>query len=448
MDSKNNHMFSNKQLVAILTPVIIEQILNMLMGTVDTMMVSNVGSAAISAVSLVDSLNVLLIQLFAALATGGTIICSQYMGAGDVKKATNAAKQVLFVSFAIGMGLSIILFIVRAPLLSFIFGEVEKEVMQKSLTYFMITLLSFPFLAIYNSGAAIFRAQEDTKTPMLVSFASNIVNVVGNAVLIFGFHIGVTGAALSTLFSRIVLAVWILILLKKKENKIVVTGYLSIRPDKPVIVKILALGIPSGIENSMFQLGKLAIQSSVSTLGTVAIAAQAMTSMLEMLNGMAAVGAGMALMTIVGQCIGAGRDDEAIYYTRKVCIIAEVIVVVSCLLTFAATKPIIYLGGMEKASGDLCFYMMCWITVVKPFVWLMAFIPGYGMRAAGDVKFSMIASSITMWTIRVGLAVVLIRVFHWGPMAVWVGMMSDWTARSIIFTYRFKSRKWLRHKIV
>jgi len=448
MDKNQNHLFTNKQLTAILVPVIVEQILNVLMGTIDTMMVSNVGSAAISAVSLVDSLNVLIIQLFAALATGGTIICSQYIGAKNEKKAGNAAKQVIFTSLTISIAVMLLLFIFGSPLLKMIFGQVEPDVMSNSKTYFYITILSYPFIALYNSGAAIFRSQDNTKTPMQVSFASNIINVVGNAILIFVFNMGVAGAGIATLLSRIICAVCVLALLRNKNNRISVRNYASIRPEKYTIEKILSLGIPSGVENSMFQLGKLAIQSSVSTLGTVAIAAQAMTNVLELLNGMAAVGAGMALMTIVGQCIGAGRKDEAIYYIKKVCIISEFIIIAGCLITFALTKPIIMISGMEKASGDLCFYMMCWITVIKPIAWNMAFVPGYGMRAAGDVKFSMIASSITMWVVRVGLVVLLIRVFHWGPMAVWVGQMSDWAVRSIIFTTRFKSQKWLKHQVI
>ena len=447
MDNEK-HLFTNKQLAAILAPVIIEQILNIFMGTIDTMMVSNVGPAAISAVSLVDSLNVLIIQLFAALATGGTIICSQYIGAKNENKANEAAKQVIFVSMFISIMVTIFLFVFGSLLLKLIFGQVDQDVMNNSKIYFFITALSFPFVALYNSGAAIFRSQDNTKTPMQVSFASNIVNVIGNAILIFGFKIGVAGAATATLVSRILCAVWILLLLRSKSNRINIRNITSIRPNKYTIGKILSLGIPSGIENSMFQLGKLVIQSSVSTLGTIAIAAQAMTIILEQLNGMAAIGAGMALMTIVGQCIGAGRKDEAIYYIKKVCFISEIIIVVSCLITFAITKPVILFSGMEKASGELCFYMMCWITIIKPIAWNMAFVPGYGMRAAGDVKFSMIVSSITMWTVRVGLVIILIRVFHFGPMAVWIGQMSDWTVRSIIFTARFKSNKWLKYKVI
>ena len=433
---------------SLLIPVVLEQLLNSIMGTADTMMVSNVGSAAISAVSLVDSINVLVIQAFSALAAGGAIICAQYIGQRNKEKANESARQVLFIITAISIAVSLICLVFQKPLLRLIFGSVEAEVMRASETYFFYTALSFPFIAAYDSAASIFRAQDNTKGPMLISMISNVMNIAGNAVMIWGFHMGVAGAALSTLISRVFCAVVVLIQLRKDRQEIVVRDYIRIRPNWSMIKRILGIGIPSGVENSMFQLGKLAIQSTVSTLGTAAIAAQAMTNILENLNGIAAIGVGVGLMTIVGQCLGAGRQDEAVYYIKKLCVIAEVIIIISCLGVFALTKPITILGGMEKESADMCFHMVMWITIVKPLVWIMAFIPGYGLRAAGDVKFSMIVSCCTMWACRFCLCVFLIRVMGFGPMGVWIGMFADWTLRGIIFTWRFHSRKWLQHKVI
>ena len=435
---------------SLLIPVVLEQLLNSIMGTADTMMVSNVGSAAISAVSLVDSINVLVIQAFSALAAGGAIICAQYIGQRNKEKANESARQVLFIITAISVAVSLICLVFQKPLLRLIFGSVEPAVMRASEIYFFYTALSFPFIAAYDSAASIFRAQDNTKGPMIISMISNVMNIAGNAVMIWGFHMGVAGAALSTLISRIYCAVVVIIQLRKEKEgqEIVVRDYFEIRPDWSMIRRILGLGIPSGIENSMFQLGKLAIQSTVSTLGTTAIAAQAMTNILENLNGIAAIGVGVGLMTIVGQCLGAGRQDEAVYYIKKLCVIAEVIIIISCLGVFALTKPITILGGMEKESADMCFHMVMWITIVKPLVWIMAFIPGYGLRAAGDVKFSMIVSCCTMWACRFCLCVFLIRVMGFGPMGVWIGMFADWTLRGIIFTWRFHSRKWLQHKVI
>ena len=447
---QQQHMFSNRMICSLLIPVVLEQLLNSIMGTADTMMVSNVGSAAISAVSLVDSINVLVIQAFSALAAGGAIVCAQYIGQRNKEKANESARQVLFIITAISVAVSLICLVFQKPLLRLIFGSVEPAVMSASETYFFYTALSFPFIAAYDSAASIFRAQDNTKGPMIISMISNVMNIAGNAVMIWVFHMGVAGAALSTLISRIFCAVVVIIQLRKEREgqEIVVRDYFKIRPDWSMIRRILGLGIPSGIENSMFQLGKLAIQSTVSTLGTAAIAAQAMTNILENLNGIAAIGVGVGLMTIVGQCLGAGRQDEAVYYIKKLCVIAEVIIIISCLGVFALTKPITILGGMEKESADMCFHMVMWITIVKPLVWIMAFIPGYGLRAAGDVKFSMIVSCCTMWACRFCLCVFLIRVMGFGPMGVWIGMFADWTLRGIIFTWRFHSRKWLQHKVI
>ena len=445
---EQKHLFSNKMLKSILVPVILEQLLNSFMGTADTMMVSNVGSAAISAVSLVDSINVLLIQAFSALAAGGTIICAQYMGQRNYERANKSARQVLFIILSISAAVTILCLLFKDPLLHFIFGKVDADVMEASSVYFLFSAASYPFIALYDSGASIFRAQENTKGPLIISVISNVMNIVGNAILIWGFNMGVAGAAIATLVSRIFCAVVVLWQLRKDRQPIVVRDYLKIRPDRKLIGRILGLGIPSGIENSMFQLGKLAIQSTVSTLGTTAIAAQAMTNNLEMLNGTAAMGVGIGLMTIVGECIGAGREDEAVYYVKKLSCVAEMIIIGCCLLVFALTKPITILGGMEPESARMCFQMMAWITVVKPLVWVVSFIPAYGMRAAGDVRFSMITSCVSMWVLRFCLCVFLIRVIGMGPLAVWFGMFTDWTIRGIVFIWRFHSRKWLKHKVV
>lgn len=445
---KQQHMFTNRMIRSLLIPVVLEQLLNSIMGTADTMMVSNVGSAAISAVSLVDSINILVIQAFSALAAGGAIVCAQYIGQQNQERANESARQVLFIITLISIVVSAICLGFKKPLLRLIFGSVEADVMRASEIYFFYTALSFPFIALYDAAASIFRAQDNTKGPMTISMISNIMNIVGNAIMIWGFHMGVAGAAIATLISRIFCALVVLIQLRRDRQPIVVRDYLKIRPDWPMIGRILGIGIPSGVENSMFQLGKLAIQSTVSTLGTVAIAAQAMTNILENLNGIAGIGVGVGLMTIVGQCMGANRKDEAVYYIKKLSVIAEVTIIVSCLLVFILTRPVTMLGGMERTSADMCWHMVMWITIVKPIMWVSAFVPAYGLRAAGDVKFSMISSCAVMWLCRFCLSVLLIRGLGFGPMGVWIGMFADWTVRAVLFTWRFHSRKWLEHKVI
>ena len=448
MRDNTQHLYNNFELRKLLIPIIVEQLLSSLMGTADTMMVSNVGSAAISAVSLVDSINILVIQALSALSAGGAILCSQYLGSQNKKDANRSARQVLFVMVILSVALSAFCLIFRDPLLHVIFGKVERDVMTNSQIYFFFTLLSFPFIGLYDAGASIMRSQNNSRNPMIISVISNFMNIGGNAILIFVLGMGVEGAAISTLVSRIFCAIVVIWQLRNDNEPICIRNYFSIRPDWDLIKRILLIGIPSGIENSMFQFGKLAIQSTVSTLGTVAIAAQAMTNILENLNGIAAIGIGIGMMTVVGQCLGAGRKDEAIYYIKKLTAVAEVVIIASCALVFLATKPVTILGGMEPESAKMCLYMVGWITVVKPIVWTFAFIPAYGMRAAGDVRFSMILSCISMWAFRVTLCIYLCRVHGFGPIAVWIGMFTDWTIRGIVFTFRFMGRRWLAHKVV
>jgi putative MATE family efflux protein len=444
----NNLLFDNKALFHLLLPIVVEQLLNSFMGMADTMMVSTVGSEAISAVSLVDSVNNLVIQAFSAMAIGGSIVCSQYIGKGDNTQANNAARQVIITVLAISLSLMIICILGRERLLRFIFGEVEDSVMSGCLIYFLITIISYPFLALYSAGAAFFRAGGNSRFPMAISIISNFINIFGNAIFIYGFKMGVAGAALATLISRVFYAIVIFYFLAKPRQIIVINNYLKIRPDMPLIKKILSVGIPSGIENGMFQFGKLAIQSTVSTLGTISIAAQAMTNMLEIVSGIIGIGVGMGLMTVVGQSIGANRQEEAKYYIVKLTKIAWVGVLCSCLFVFCITKPITHIAGMEEAAADLCFEMIKVITIFKPLFWALSFTIPNGLRAAGDVRFSMIVSSVSMWCCRVALAVVLIRVYNFGIIAVWIGMFTDWFVRAVIFSARFMSGKWLKKKVI
>ncbi len=441
-------LYPPKAMFTLLIPIVIEQLLNSFMGMVDTMMVSNVGGEAISAVSLVDSVNNLVIQVFAAMASGAAIICSQYLGHRDRDGSNRAARQVVLTVFVISVSLTAFGLIFRKPMLRFVFGQIEPGVMDKAMSYFLVTVLSYPFLALFNAGAAFFRAGGNSRFPMKVSVISNVLNIVGNAVLIFGFGMGVVGAALSTLASRAFCAVVILTYLRKDRQDIVVRDYAKIRPDLPLIMKILAIGIPSGVENGMFQFGKLAIQSTVSTMGTDAIAAQAMTNIMEMVNGIFGVGVGIGLMTMVGQALGAGRQEEAKYYIVKCTKIGLAGILVSCLTVFGLAKPIIWLAGMEPVSARLCLEMVAAITVAKPLLWAFSFIPAYGMRAAGDVRFSMLTSTLTMWCLRVALCIFLVKTYHMGPMAVWYGMFTDWAVRGIVFFCRFQSGRWLQKRVI
>ena len=443
-----NLLFPRRALWMLLIPLIIEQMLNSLMGMVDTLMVSRVGAEAISAVSLVDSINNLVLQVFAAMAAGAAIICSQYLGRKDEKGCNDAAKQIVLTVVVISSVIMIIGVGFRKPLLHLIFGSVEEAVMTNAQMYFLITALSYPFIALFQAGAAFYRACGNSKFTMKTALSANVANIVGNTLFIFVLQMGAAGAAVSTLISRALCAFVVFYALRKPGYAIQLKNYFSIRPDLNLIVKILAIGVPSGIENGMFQFGKLAIQSTVSSLGTAAIAAQAMTIIFENVNGMAAVGIGIGLMTVVGQSIGAGRQEEAKYYIVKLAGYAEVAMIISCILVYIAARPVTVLAGMSEESTALCMQMILAITIVKPLLWVPSFTPPNGLRAAGDVRFSMITATLTMWLCRVALSIFLMRVVKTGPIGVWYGMFADWGVRGVIFTIRFVRGKWLRFKVI
>ena len=441
-------LYSNKKLAALLIPLALDQLLNSFMGTIDTLVVSNLGSAAISAVSLVDSINILIVQAFFALASGGTVVCSHYLGCKSKDHAKEAARQLVFVTLMLSLIIGAICLVFNQQILNLIFGKVEKDVMAGAKQYFFYSVLSYPFIALYNDGACILRAQNNSKFPMQISIVSNFLNAFLDVIFVWVFHWGVAGSAIATAGSRFFSMSIVLWKLRNPSLEIPFRNYFSIRPNWREIKKILNIGIPSGIENSMFQFGKLAIQSTVSLMGTAAIAAQGMTNVIENLNGILAIGIGIGLMTVVGETLGAGRKEEAVYCIKKLCIIAEITLAVSCLIFYLLVRPITYFGGMEPESAKLCIYMVTWISIVKPLIWIMAFIPAYGLRAAGDVKFSMTVSVLCMWFCRVSLVIFLARAYHMGPMAVWIGMFVDWGVRNIIFTIRFRSRKWLNHEVI
>ena len=435
-------MFSNRDLARLLVPLIIEQVLTAFMGTVDTVMVSTISSAAVSGVSLVDSINTLMLYIFAALSTGGTIVCSQYLGKRDLEGANNAARQVLLSVAVLSTAIMAICVGLRRPILSLIFGAVEPAVMDSALIYFLITGLSYPFIGLYNVSAALYRATGNSKLPMVISAGSNLLNIIGNTITIFALHWGVTGAALSTLVSRILACVVMLVIQRRPHQVLTVGPYHTIRPDFPIIALVLSIGVPTGLENGLFQFGKLAVQSAVSTLSTPEIAAQAIVVVLEAFTSMPSMAIGLGLITVAGRCMGAGRPDEAKRYTIKLTILSAAVLFVVNWLVYFLVGPITRLARMEAEAAALTCSLMLVISIVKPFLWPLAFTPVNGMKAAGDVRFAMLISTITMWIFRVGVCYLLIRGFGFGPLGVWIGMFADWAVRSVVYTIRFFHGRW------
>lgn len=441
-------MFTRRQIIALLIPLMLEQILSGLMGIADTMMVTAVGESAISAVSLVDSINTLMLNLLSALAAGGVIVCSQYLGREQADQANNAARQVLIVSLGLGLGAMALCLTLRRPLLSLIFGAVEQQVMDQALDYFFITALSYPFLATQQTAAAVFRAGRHSAPPMVVAAVANGVNIAGNAVLIFVFHKGVVGAALATLVSRIVSAVVLMALLRSRRLTVSIRDYRRIRPDRAVIGTVLRVGVPTGVENAMFQLGKLMVQSTVATFSTAAIAAHAMTQTLDMVQSMPSMAIGIGLLTVVGQCMGAGRVEEAKTYTKRFCLLSEVTLALMSLLVMAGTPLITGVSRMTPESAGLTFRLLLLISAGKLVLWVTAFTLPQGMRAAGDVRFAAWVSAVSMWFFRVGLCMVLCRGFGVGLYGVWIAWLCDWLCRGTVYVLRFRGGRWAAKQVL
>jgi putative MATE family efflux protein len=370
------------------------------------------------------------------------------LGHKDKQDSDAAGRQVLLSSFALSVLVMLFCLCCYKWLLKIIFGHVEQDVMDSAITYFYITIFSYPFLALFGASAALYRAGGNSRLPMIISVSSNVLNIIGNALLIFVFHLGVAGAAISTLVSQAAAAVAILICQTRPGQTIEVGNLIKIRPNFHMIWLVLCIGIPTGIENAMFQFGKLVVQSTVSTLGTTAIASNAVVVVLELLTSTPSMAIGLGLMTVVGQCVGAGKLDEARYYTKKLTIWSFVVLFVVNWLIYFITPAVTSIAGMEADAAAMTVRVMLIISIVKPFTWPLAFTPCNGTRAAGDVKFTMIVSTITMWILRVGLATVLCRCLGVGLEGIWCGYFADWTMRSVLFTIRFHGEKWHQHHII
>ena len=441
-------LFTRRQIITLLLPLIGEQILSGIMGIADTMMVTGVGETAISAVSIVDSINTLVLNLLAALAAGGVIVCAQYLGRRDLENANRAARQVLLVSVSVGLVLAAVCLIFRRQLLNLIFGSAEQLVLDQAEDYFLYTALSYPFLALQQTSAAIFRSDGHATQPMVVIACSDVFDICANAVMIYGMNMGVVGASLSTLIARVLSSGVLMVMLRSKKLSISIRDYGKIRPNRAMIGMVLRVGIPTGVENSMFQLGKLVVQSTVSTLGTAAMAAQAMTHTLNLVAVMPGQAIGLGLLTVAGQCMGAGRVEEVKHYTKVFCAISEVSIIVMSTVMAVLTPLITTVAGMSQESASITFRLILLISVVRCFLWVLAFTMPYGMQAAGDVKFSAAVAALSMWIFRVGGSLLLCRVFQVGIVGVWIAWFLDWIFRVFVYMWRYRSGKWQDKQVI
>ena len=442
-------LFSRQALTALLLPLIAEQALSVTIGLADALMVSSVGEAAVSGVSLVDSFNTLMIQIMSALATGGAVVTSQYIGHREPKNAKAAAAQILFVLSSFSLVVAAVVVVGRHAILRGIFGSIDADVMRYAETYFLLSALSYPFIGLYNAGAALFRAQGNSKISMLSSLVMNVVNIGGNAVLIFGFGMGVMGAALASLISRAVACFAVLSLLQKPACPLRVEGLQALKPDGGLIRRILRVGIPAGIENGMFQIGKLSVSSLTSTLGTAAIAANAVANTTTTFLNIPANAVGMAALTVVGQCLGAGEKEQAVYYSRRLLLTAYCGAWIMNISAFLfANKFAISLFHLSPEAQAMALEVMIWFNIVSLFFWPSSFTLPNILRAAGDARFTMSVSIFSMWAFRVGFCYLMVLAFHGGLLSIWTGMFLDWVFRSLCFFVRFVRGRWMEQNVI
>ena len=441
-------MFTNKDLRKLIVPLVIEQVLAMTIGLADTMMVSSCGEAAVSGVSIVDSINYLFITLFVALSTGGSVVAAQYIGMGEKKEASKSANQLFYISVSVALVCGLACCFFRSPILHFIYKNVDEDVMQYALIYFLLTAASYPFLAAYNSGAALFRAMGDSKTSMYTSFLMNGLNVAGNAVLIFGFGMGVKGAAIATLGSRIVGSILITYLLLNQNRTLCYKALYKIKFNGFLIKKMLYIGIPNGIENSIFQIGKIIVASIVAVLGTTSITANTICSNLAGFQVTPGMAVGVAMITVVGQCVGAKEYEQARKYIRKLMLVAYCLVWFMTAFLLIFHKPILSLYNLSEETESLTLTCFIIHAVCAVIIWPPAFSLPNALRAANDVTFTMVASLSSMILFRVTLTYILINCFHVSVVAVWIAMCSDWLIRAICFVVRIKSDAWTKKQLL
>ena len=440
-------MFSNKDLCRLILPMIMEQMLAVLVGLADTIMVACVGEAAVASVSLVDNINILLMGVFAALATGGAVVAGQFLGHGDRNKACKAGEQLIIFMAGFSLVIMLLLYACKWFVLHVVFGQIESQVMKYADTYLMIVTASIPFIALYNCGAALFRVQGNSMVSMLVSLLMNAVNVAGNAILILGFHCGVEGVAIPTLVSRMVAAVIIIMLLRRQSLVIHLSRPFRFRPDWNMIRRILQIGIPNGVENSMFQLGKLVLLSLISSFGTVAITANAVGNSVAAFAILPGQSIGMALVTVVSQCVGAGDYKQVRYYTKKLHVITYAAMTLTNGIIVAVIPLISFAYQLSEETAAMAAQILLFHSICAIIIWPLSFTLPNTLRAASDAKYTMTVSLLSMWFCRIVLGFLFGKYMGMGLFGVWVAMIFDWCVRSIFFMVRYLHGKWEQREI-
>ncbi len=436
-------LFSNERLIKLIIPLAIEQGLSIFVGMCDGVMVSSVGEAAISGVSLVDMINAVVLVLFAALATGGAVVTSQFLGARKMEKARQSAGQLVIMAAGLGVIATALCLLFAEEMMRMFFGSIDHDVMEAGLIYFRITALSFPFIALYCAGAAIFRSVGNSKVSMQVSLLMNAINITGNALCIFVLKMGVAGVAIPTLVSRIVAAVVILALAANPKQELRLEKQGLVHIDNRMMGNILRIGVPSACENSLFQLGRLVVVSMIALFGTTQTSANAVANTLDSLGIVIGQAMGLAMVTVVGQCVGAGDPEQVKYYVKKLMLWTYILMGITngLLLIFVEQMVGLYRSltpqTVELAETLVRIHAGCAILM-----WPVAFVLPNALRAANDVKFTMWVGVGSMIAFRVLGSWILCVQMEMGAIGVWCAMVMDWVCRLTFFITRMVSGKW------
>ena len=439
---RSNYLFDNRALFTLILPLIIEQLLAVFVGMADSIMIAQVGEAAVSGVSLVDQIMLLLINAFAALATGGAVVSGQLLGQKEREKACSSTTQLVWFVTICSIVITVLVYAGKYLILHRIFGKIEEDVMYHANIYLMIVTASIPFIALYNAGAAVFRAMGNSKISMLVSIIMNIINIGGNAILIYGLHRGTEGVAIPTLISRVVAAVIITVLLCDQKRTLHVERTFRYRLNWPMIKKILSIGVPNGLENSMFQLGKILVLSLVSTFGTYAIAANAVSNVIAMFQILPGMAMSLAVTTVIARCVGAGDFQQVRYYIKKLLAISFVSMAVMIILILFLLPWILKVYNLSDITAETVEKIIYFHGISAIFIWPGSFVLPCAFRAAGDAKVCMYISVFSMWIFRIAFSYVLGKYLGWGVFGVWVAMVIDWLFRTICFVLRYFKGSW------
>lgn len=418
------------------------------MGLADSIMVASVGEAAVSGVSLIDTIMVLILNIFTALATGGAVIAGQFLGKKRDEMACKSTNQLISFTLKASLIIMLLCYLGRNFITHVVFGKIEADVMYNCNVYMMIVFASIPMTALYNAGAAIYRAMGNSAVAMKISMLMNAINLGGNALLIFVFHRGVEGVAIPTLVSRTVACVIMMFLMNNQKHTLHLYHPFSFKTDWGLSKKILYIGVPNGLENSMFQLGKILVLSIVTSFGTASIAANAVSNNVATFAVLPGMSVGFAILTVGAQCVGAGDYEQVRYYTKKLMKIVYVSLFAANILVVLAVPYIIKIYGLSAEASQYAHKILIYHSICAVTIWPLSFSLPNTLRAAADVTYTMILSIISMWIFRIGFSVVLGVYCHMGVFGVWVAMTIDWLFRAVCFSIRYLRGKWKHAALV